>query len=87
MELVMHPWAATCAETRERLSAYLEGDLRARERKRVDRHLVRCPRCREVLQSLGRAVERLRSLGHADVEVAAPSGAHSIVDRIRADTS
>jgi anti-sigma factor RsiW len=87
MDLVMRPWVATCAETRERLSAYLGDELRPRERKRVLRHLVRCPRCREVLRSLARAVDTLRSLGQAEVPLPAPSVADSVIDRIRRDTS
>lgn len=87
MELVMRPWVATCAETRERLSAHLDGELRGREAKRVLRHLARCPRCREVLQSLARAVDTLRSLGQADAAPPAPSVADSVIDRVRHDTS
>jgi predicted anti-sigma-YlaC factor YlaD len=87
VELLMRPWVATCAETRERLSAHLEGELRGRESKRVLRHLARCERCREVLRSLARAVDALRSLGQADVAPPAPSAAESIADRLRPDTS
>jgi predicted anti-sigma-YlaC factor YlaD len=83
MELVMRPWVATCAETRERLSAHLEGELVGREAKRVLRHLARCHHCRELLQSFARAVEHVRSLGQADVAVAGPSVADAVVDRIR----
>jgi predicted anti-sigma-YlaC factor YlaD len=79
MDWVLRPWVATCAETRDRLSAHLEGALRGREAKRVLRHLARCPHCREVLRSLARTADGLRSLGRAD------SGAHaqpSIVDAV-----
>jgi predicted anti-sigma-YlaC factor YlaD len=82
--LVMRPWVATCEETRERLSARLEDDLRGRERKRVDRHLARCPYCRELLRSLARTVEGLRSLGRGDaLPPVGPSVADAVVDRIR----
>jgi predicted anti-sigma-YlaC factor YlaD len=82
--LVMRPWVATCDETRERLSAHLEGDLEGREAKRVLRHLVRCPYCREALRSLARTVEGLRSLARGDaVPTAGPSVADAVVDRIR----
>jgi predicted anti-sigma-YlaC factor YlaD len=86
VELLIRPWVATCAETRERLSAHLEGELRGRDSKRVFRHLARCHRCREVLRSLARAVDALRSLGQADVAPPAPSVADSIADRLRPDT-
>ncbi|HUG56139.1 MAG TPA: zf-HC2 domain-containing protein [Candidatus Limnocylindrales bacterium] len=82
--VLMRPWVATCDETRERLSAHLEGDLEGREAKRVLRHLVRCPYCREALRSLARTVEGLRSLGRGDaLPRAGPSVADAVVDRIR----
>ncbi len=82
--VLMRPWVATCDETRERLSAHLEGDLEGREAKRVLRHLVRCPYCREALRSLARTVEGLRSLGRGDaLPPAGPSVADAVVDRIR----
>ncbi len=37
----MRPWVATHAETQERLSAHLEGEVEGREAKRVLRHLAR----------------------------------------------
>jgi predicted anti-sigma-YlaC factor YlaD len=83
MELVLRPWVATCAETRERLSAHLDGELKGREGKRVLRHLARCPHCRELLQSLARAVDSLRSLGQTGVLAPSPSVAEAVVDRIR----
>jgi predicted anti-sigma-YlaC factor YlaD len=84
MDVVLRPWVATCAETRERLSAVLEGALHGREAKRVLRHLGRCPKCREALRTLGRTVEGLRSLGHADaLTPRQPSVAHAVVERIR----
>jgi predicted anti-sigma-YlaC factor YlaD len=82
MELVLRPWVATCDETRERLSAQLEGALRGREAKRVLRHLARCPQCREALRSLARTVDGLRSLGRWEPP-ARPSVANAVVDRIR----
>ncbi len=79
----MRPWVATHEETRERLSAHLEGELKGREAKRVLRHLARCDPCRELLRSLARAVESLRALGQSEAPPAAPSVADAVVDRIR----
>lgn len=79
----MRPWVASCEETRELLSAHLGGELHGREANRVLRHLARCPRCREVLRSLARAVDGLRSLGQAKGPVPVPTAADAIVDRIR----
>lgn len=83
MELVLRPWVATHAETQERLSAHLEGELAGREAKRVLRHLARCDGCRELLRSLARAVDNLRTLGHADAPPAGASVADAVVERIR----
>jgi predicted anti-sigma-YlaC factor YlaD len=84
MELVLRPWVATCAETRERLSAVLEGALQGREAKRVLRHLARCPNCREALRTLARTVGGLQSLGRADALAPhEPSVARAVVERIR----
>jgi predicted anti-sigma-YlaC factor YlaD len=83
MERVLRPWVASCEETREQLSAHLDGELEGRAAKRVLRHLARCPHCRELLRSLARAVDGLRTLGQARVPAPAPSVADSVVDRIR----
>ncbi len=86
MELALRPWVATCAETRERLSAHLDGELEGREARRVLRHLARCPHCRELLQSLGRAVDGLRALGQVGSPASSPSVAEVVVDRIRRES-
>ncbi|HXH89715.1 MAG TPA: anti-sigma factor [Gaiellaceae bacterium] len=83
MELVLRPWVATCAETRERLSAHLDGELAGRDGKRVLRHLALCRHCRELLRSLARAVEGVRTLGQSDAPSPGPSVADAVVDRIR----
>jgi predicted anti-sigma-YlaC factor YlaD len=79
---------ATCAQTRERLSAHLEGELRGREAKRVLRHLARCPHCREALRTLARAVDGLRHLGRRDALSTSsdPSVVPVVVERIRRGT-
>ena len=81
---MLRQWVATCEQTRDRLSAHLEGSLGGREAKRVLRHLARCPHCREALRSLARTVDGLRSLGRADSRSpASPSVVDTVVDRIR----
>jgi predicted anti-sigma-YlaC factor YlaD len=71
----------SCAETREYLSAHLEGELRGFRRFRVLGHLARCERCRAVLASLARTIDELRALGRDDADVG--SVADAVVDRIR----
>jgi anti-sigma factor RsiW len=82
LSLLMKPWMATCRETRERLSDYLDGDLGARSRRRVSRHLARCKHCRALLESLTRTLEQLRSLGTVEQSSPVPATVRAIVDRI-----
>jgi anti-sigma factor RsiW len=46
--------------TLKHMSAYLDEDLVARGRVRLQRHLDECPECRGVLRSLERMLVRLR---------------------------
>lgn len=83
MLVVMRPWVASHEEAQERLSAYLEGELRGREHRRVVRHLALCPICRDVLRSLAQTLDRLRSLARSDSPSPRLSVADAVVDRIR----
>jgi anti-sigma factor RsiW len=65
--------------TNERLSEYLDGDLRASERERVDEHLHWCPECRRVLATLRRTVQALTGLRATPVDGVAPR----IIERLR----
>jgi anti-sigma factor RsiW len=49
----------------EILSAYLDGELAASERRETEMHLAGCPACRARFESLGRAVASLRRLERA----------------------
>jgi anti-sigma factor RsiW len=82
LNLLMKPWMATCRETRERLSDYLDGDLGARTRRRVGRHLARCKHCQALLESLTRTLEQLRSLGSIDQGAAEPATVRAVIERI-----
>jgi anti-sigma factor RsiW len=82
LNLLMKPWMATCRETRERLSDYLDGDLGARTHRRVSRHLARCKHCQALLESLTRTLEHLRSLGTVQHGSPAPATVRAIVERI-----
>lgn len=76
----MHLLTATCHETGAALSDYLEGDLSGLRRLRVVRHLARCEKCRRVLDSLTRTVERIRSL---EPLPPSPVIVDDVVERIR----
>jgi anti-sigma factor RsiW len=56
----------TCARTRHRLSAWLEGDLGETERERVRSHLQGCGECRAELDALKQTVARLSSLAECE---------------------
>lgn len=81
----MKPWMASCRETRDRLSDYLDDALDARTRTRIMRHLSRCERCQALLESLSRTLEQLRSLGSSEQLEPAPATVKAIVERIERD--
>jgi anti-sigma factor RsiW len=68
--------------TQERLSDYLDGDLRERERERVERHVHWCPECRRVLETLRRTLKELMELRATSGESIAPG----VIDRLRRET-
>ena len=68
-----HRWAHA------RLSQYLDGELAAGERARVEEHVRWCPECRRVLESLRRTVEGLMGLRVATPE----SVATGVIERLR----
>ena len=85
MELaLMNRFVATCAETRELLSDYVDGELKPGTRRRIVGHLLMCRRCRAVLRSLRATIERLHAIGPANPEPDA-AVADSVITRIRAD--
>ena len=68
-------------ELRERLSAYLEADLDASERARVEEHLAGCLDCRREYRELRHMVDLLRGLPAADPP---PDLADRVIARLRA---
>jgi predicted anti-sigma-YlaC factor YlaD len=86
LSLLMKPWIATCRETRDRLSDYLEGDLGPRTRTRIRRHLTRCEHCRSLLESLTRTLEQVRSLGGVDRGSPEPATVRAVIERIERET-
>jgi anti-sigma factor RsiW len=65
--------------THAHLSDYLDEDLSADERERVEQHVGVCPHCRRVLRTLRRTLESLMEL---PVEPR-PSVADGIIERLR----
>jgi len=59
-----------CNWVSDRLPLYAGDDLRGLDRRRVERHLIGCPQCRQHQTALGQALETLRTA--AAVTPAAP---------------
>lgn len=74
----------SCDETREQLSAHLEGELRGLRRVRVRLHLAGCAACSTVARTLRRTIERLHGLDETFTPDSPPSVATAVLERIRA---
>jgi anti-sigma factor RsiW len=68
-----HDW------THAHLSDYLDEELSAEARRRVEEHVGMCPQCRRVLATLRRTLQSLMSLGGEP----RPGLADGIVERLR----
>jgi len=73
----------SCAETREQLSAHLEGELTGLRRLRVRLHLAGCSACAAVARSLRKTIERLHELDGTFTPPPSPSVAPAVLERIR----
>lgn len=80
----MNRFVASCAETRELLSDYVDGELMPRARRRIVGHLLMCRRCRALLRSLKATITGLNAIGPADAEPD-PAVADSVIARIRTE--
>lgn len=56
---------AECEHVRDLMSDYVDSELDAEERERVERHVSVCPRCHTMLANLRRTLGALGSLGSA----------------------
>lgn len=59
---VMRPNPRKCEDTRALMSDYVDDELVAEDRKRVERHVRFCHRCHTVLGNLRQTLGRLRGL-------------------------
>lgn len=82
---LLKPWIASCQETGDRMSDYLDGELEGRSLTRVRRHLSRCDRCRAMLESLQRTLDQLRSLGSSQQVALEPATVSAVLSRIQRD--
>jgi anti-sigma factor RsiW len=67
--------------TRRHMSEYLDDELGARGRHRVERHTRRCPVCHRLLETLRRTVAGLHALGEQPVPAEGVSD--SVISRLR----
>jgi anti-sigma factor RsiW len=72
-----HRWVA------DHMSAYVDGDLAARPRARMQRHTEECPDCRGVLGSLRRMLGMLASVPSAGWRASAPDITGQVLLRLR----
>lgn len=79
----MDMMVGSCAETREQLSAHLEGELTGLHGLRVRLHLAGCNACSAVARSLRTTVERLHELDETFTPAPAPSVAPAVLERIQ----
>lgn len=73
----------SCEQTREQLSAHVDGELTGLRRLRVRLHLAGCSACSAVAESLRRTIERLQGLEQAFAPGPAPSVVPDLLERIR----
>jgi anti-sigma factor RsiW len=69
--------------TGSHLSPYLDQEVNAADRIRLEEHARVCPRCHRMLETLKETLDGLRALA---ADGGAPSGlADSVMDRLRAE--
>jgi anti-sigma factor RsiW len=83
MRSLMDMMVGSCEETRELLSAHVEGELRGLRRLRVRLHLVGCDACTAVARSLRKTIEHLHELQDSFAPDPAPSAAPAVLERIQ----
>jgi anti-sigma factor RsiW len=69
-----HDWS------QRHLSHYVEGDLAARARRRLERHAAECPECSRAIRAMKALLRELPGLGGER-----PRAPSSAFDRVRAD--
>ena len=62
LRLLMKPDPRECEEVRSLFSDYADEELGPEERRRVEKHVGFCPRCRRVLENLRHTLGRLGRL-------------------------
>jgi len=74
-ERLEHRWAS------RRMSAYVDGELDAAERRRLERHADRCPECGPMRRTLLRLLHELRDLRAGPTRSVAPGVIEHWIER------
>jgi anti-sigma factor RsiW len=82
MRSLMDMMVGSCAETRELLSAHVDGELTGLRRLRVRLHLAGCDACSAAVRSLRRTIEHLHELQDSFTPDPATSVAPAVLERI-----
>jgi len=76
-ERLEHRWSA------RHMSAYVDGDLNAKERHRLERHAALCPECGPMRRTLMRLTRELRHLRAGPGESVAPGVIERWIESVR----
>ena len=74
-----------CREAVSLMAAYLDGDLRAPDRARLERHLAGCPHCSEYLAQIRAVIDALGRVEPDDLPDEAVDDLVSLYRRWRAE--
>lgn len=69
-----------CKKIRQLLPSYLEDDLKSGQKKLVEDHLIQCPDCTKIFNSLEETVSSLRSLGEVKTPADFLEGVHRKIE-------
>lgn len=83
MRSLMDMIVGSCDETRELLSAHIDGELTGLRWVRVRLHLAGCDACTAAARSLRKTIERLHELGDTFAPDPAPSAAPAVLERVQ----
>jgi anti-sigma factor RsiW len=72
--------ALVCRDAVALMTAYLDGELGDRDRKRLEEHLADCPHCTEYLAQLRVTID---TLGHVDVDALSDDQVDDLVQLYR----
>ncbi len=74
-----------CRDLLERLSLYIDGDLKGPQRRALMAHLRRCPCCGELAESLKRTVELCHEAGKTRLPAKVRARARARIAELLAD--